>query len=195
MNNMNEYLKELNIELSEEQKVNFDKYKNLLKEYNKKFNLTSITEDLEIYIKHFYDSLCIIKTNKLIENRKLLDIGTGAGFPGVPIAIIRKDLDITLVESNSKKCEFLNVVKNELKLDNITIINKRAEDFVKENRETFDIVTSRAVSHLQILLELEIPALKIDGYFLPLKSNIDEELKTSKNLMEELNVKLIDSIN
>lgn len=193
--NFNDQLTELKINLSENQLAKFDKYKEYLKEYNKKFNLTSILEDDEIYIKHFYDSLCLFKTKIIKKDDKILDIGTGAGFPGIPLAIVDNSIKVTLVESNKKKCEFLEIIKNELNLNNIEIINERAENYTKKVREKFDIVTSRAVSHLQILLELEIPALKVDGYFLPLKSNIDTELKESEHIMKELNVELIDLIN
>ena len=184
------YLKELNIELYELTFNKFEKYKELLQEYNKKFNLTSIIEDEEIYLKHFFDSLCILKTNKIKENMKLLDIGTGAGFPGIPIAIIMPSLQITLVEANNKKCEFLKVVKENLELNNIKIVNSRAEDYVKTQRETFDIATSRAVSNIRVLLELEIPALKVNGYFIPLKGELKEELNNSNDLITKLNSKI-----
>ena len=121
---------------------------------------------------------------------KLLDIGTGAGFPGIPIAIIMPSLQITLVEANNKKCEFLKVVKENLELNNIKIVNSRAEDYVKTQRETFDIATSRAVSNIRVLLELEIPALKINGYFIPLKSSYEEELEESQTKLKLLNSKL-----
>ena len=152
-------LKKININITEKQIKHFETYKNLLQEYNQKFNLTSITEEEAIYLKHFYDSLCITKA---------IDIGTGAGFPGIPIAIIFNNIKITLVESNAKKCGFLNIIREKLNLNNVEIINERAEDYTKNNREKFDIVTSRAVAHLSILAELEIPALKTNGYFLPL---------------------------
>ena len=172
-------LKLLGIEVTNKELSKFEKYKDLLKEYNQKFNLTSITNDLDIYLKHFYDSLCLFKIKELKENKILLDIGTGAGFPGIPLAIINSDLKVYLLESNTKKCEFLKIVKQELNLNNIEVINSRAEDFIKTHKEEFDLATSRAVSHLKILSELEIPALKINGLFVPLKSHYEEELKES----------------
>lgn len=191
--NVNEfisYLQELNIILAEDTLNKFKVYSDLLKEYNKKFNLTSITEDKDIYLKHFYDSLCLFKVKELFNNLTLLDIGTGAGFPGIPIAIVNPNIEVTLLEANAKKCGFLKIVKDKLNLENVEIINARAEDYTLKTREKFDIVTSRAVAHLQVLAELETPALKVNGYFLPLKSHITEELTTSKQMLNNLNLKL-----
>lgn len=188
--NKDEFIKETNllgINLTDEELAKFEEYKELLKEYNKKFNLTSITNDNEIYLKHFYDSLCIMKAQELLNSSSLLDIGTGAGFPGIPVAIVNKDIKITLVESNKKKCEFLKVVKDSLNLQNVEIINARAEDFAKTNREKFEVATSRAVANLSILLELEFPALSVGGVLLALKSNVQEELENSKSILKELN--------
>jgi 16S rRNA (guanine527-N7)-methyltransferase len=187
-------LKKLNINITEKQIKHFETYKNLLQEYNQKFNLTSITEEEAIYLKHFYDSLCITKAIDLNSITTLLDIGTGAGFPGIPIAIIFNNIKITLVESNAKKCGFLNIIREKLNLKNVEIINERAEDYTKNNREKFDIVTSRAVAHLSILAELEIPALKTNGYFLPLKSNIEEEIKETEKKLIELNSQIEETI-
>ena len=188
--NKDEFIKETNllgINLTDEELAKFEEYKELLKEYNKKFNLTSITNDNEIYLKHFYDSLCIMKAQELLNSSSLLDIGTGAGFPGIPVAIVNKDIKITLVESNKKKCEFLKVVKDSLNLQNVEIINARAEDFAKTNREKFEVATSRAVANLSILLELEFSALSVGGVLIALKSNVQEELENSKSILKELN--------
>lgn len=188
--NKDEFIKETNllgINLTDEELAKFEKYKELLQEYNKKFNLTSITEDNEIYLKHFYDSLCIMKAQELLNSSSLLDIGTGAGFPGIPVAIVNKDIRISLVESNKKKCEFLKVVKDSLNVQNVEIINTRAEDFAKINREKFEVATSRAVANLSTLLELEFPALSVGGVLIALKSNVQEELENSKSILKELN--------
>ena len=188
--NKEEFIKELkniNIEISEEELNKFDKYKELLKEYNEKFNLTAIIKDEDIYLKHFYDSLCLLKVPELHNTNNILDIGTGAGFPGIPLAIMLPKNNITLVESNEKKCMFLKVVCDELDLKNVSIVNDRAENYAKTHRESFDIATSRAVSALKVLLELEIPTLKINGYFLPLKSHIEDEISDSKEILNELN--------
>lgn len=135
VNEFTKYLKELNIDISEENLRKFQVYSNLLKEYNKKFNLTSITEDKEIYLKHFYDSLCLFKVKKLFDNLTLLDIGTGAGFPGIPIAIVNPNIEVTLLESNAKKCGFLKIVKDALNLKNIKIINARAAGIHKKQEK------------------------------------------------------------
>lgn len=183
-------LKKLGIELTEEQKEDFNKYYLLLTSWNKKFNLTSILEENDVYLKHFYDSCCLIKSGKLNDKLTLCDIGTGAGFPGLVIAIIKPNIKIILIESNGKKSTFLSEVKKELNLSNVEIINDRAENYSKINREKFDLITCRAVSDLSILLELCIPALKINGYFIPLKAKITEELNNSKDVLNKLNCKL-----
>ena len=181
-----EYLLKLNIDIAEEELKKFETYKELLKEYNKKFNLTSITEDESIYLKHFYDSLYLMTTSEFKNKKTFLDIGTGAGFPGLALAIMNKNMLFTLVESNQKKCMFLSLVKEKLDLKNVEIINQRAEEYTKVNREKFDIVSSRAVSHLKILSELELPALKVSGYFSPLKSSIEDELNETIDFLNEL---------
>ena len=114
-------LKKLGISLTQSELNSFETYKNLLQEYNKKFNLTTIIEDESIYLKHFYDSLCLMKVVELKTAKTILDIGTGAGFPGIPLAIINKDKKITLVESNGKKVSFLTFLKEKLNLNNVEI--------------------------------------------------------------------------
>ena len=184
-------LKELNIDLNDEILNKLDKYFKLLVEWNNKFNLTTILEEKSVYLKHFYDSICIVRTG-LIENKniKLCDFGTGAGFPGIVIKIFFPNIIVTLIESNNKKCIFLNEVIKELELKNIEVINTRMEIYSKNNRESFDIVTCRAVSHLKIISELAIPLLKNNGYFLPLKSNIDNEIIESKDILNKLYSKI-----
>ena len=184
-------IKELNLEINDEILSKLDKYYKLLNEWNNKFNLTTILEEESVYLKHFYDSIAIVKTN-LIKNEsiKLCDFGTGAGFPGIVIKIFFPNINVTLIESNNKKCIFLNEIIKELNLNNIEVINERMEIYTKKNRELFDIVTCRAVSHLRIISELAIPLLKVNGYFLPLKSNIDEEIKESKDILDKLDSKI-----
>ena len=187
-------LKNIDITLSEENLNNLDIYKELLKEYNKKFNLTTIIKDTDIYLKHFYDSLCLLSLNEVRKAKSILDIGTGAGFPGLVIAIVLKDINVVLVESNGKKCNFLKEVVSRLNLNNVTIYNMRAEEYVKNSRELFDVVTSRAVADLTILCELSIPAVSINGYFLPMKAHVDEELNYSMNKIKALGASLEDVV-
>lgn len=177
-----EILREFN--LNETMLNQFEEYKNLLQEWSKKMNLTSITEDTEVYIKHFYDSLVLEKY--LDKNLHLADVGTGAGFPGVPLKIAREDLIVDLIEPTTKRCTFLTQVVNDLKLENVNIINKRSEDLT-DKLATYDAITSRAVASLNILLELSIPLLKVGGKMYALKgSSFDEEIKEATNAFKEL---------
>ena len=167
------------------------KYYDILVEESKKYNLTTITEIEEVYIKHFYDSLLLSRTIDLTSELTLADIGSGAGFPGLVIKIMFPNLKVTLIEPTTKRCNFLNYVIKELNLKNINVINDRAENYIKEKRETFDIVTARAVAPLNILLELSIPFLKINGYFVAMKgSNAKEELDASINAYKVLSTKI-----
>ena len=195
--NIETFIKEvekLNISVTKENLAYLAKYKDLLVEYNKKFNLTAIKSDEEIYLKHFYDSLTLIKAYSLKGNLKLLDIGTGAGFPGIVLKIFYPDLELTLLDSNHKKIAFLEVVIKELNLKNVTCINSRAENLPKTYREYFDIVTSRAVAHLRILLELSIPYLKVGGKLIAMKGLSEEEIKESAKILEKLDSTIVDTI-
>ncbi len=195
--NIETFIKEvekLNISVTKENLASLAKYKDLLVEYNKKFNLTAIKSDEEIYLKHFYDSLTLIKAYSLNGNLKLLDIGTGAGFPGIVLRIFYPDLELTLLDSNHKKIAFLEVVIKELNLKNVTCINSRAENLPKTYREYFDIVTSRAVAHLRILLELSIPYLKVGGKLIAMKGLSEEEIKESAKILEKLDSTIVDTI-
>lgn len=182
----------LKIDIQEEQIENFYKYMNLLLEWNEKINLTAITEPNDIIIKHFIDSITI---NKYIEeNSKILDIGTGAGFPGIPEKIIRKDIDIVLADSLNKRIIFLNEVIKELNLKQINAIHGRAEELANNKlyREQFDVVTSRAVASLNILLEYMLPFAKPNGICICMKgSNIDEEIENSSKALKELGGEII----
>ena len=187
--NIEEFIKEvkkLNIEITEQNLIDLEKYKDLLIEYNKKFNLTAIKTEEEIYLKHFYDSLTLTKGLSLEGNLKLLDIGTGAGFPGLVLKIFYPNLEITLLDSNNKKITFLETVIKELNLKNITCIHNRAESLPDNYREYFDIITSRAVAHLRILSELSIPYLKVGGKLIAMKGISEEEIKESKEILNRL---------
>lgn len=193
--NTEKFIKEvekLNIKVTDQQLKDLETYKNLLIEYNQKFNLTAIKTEEEIYLKHFYDSLTLIKGINLEGKKKLLDIGTGAGFPGLVLKIFYPELETTLLDSNHKKILFLETVKKELNLKNITCLNSRAENLPKEYREYFDIVTSRAVAELRILCELSIPYLKVGGKFIAMKGTLKEEINDSVKILEKLNSKIID---
>ena len=178
-------LKELNIELTTYQQDQLLTYKDFLIEYNKHTNLTAITNEEDIYLKHFYDSLTITKIIE-INNQKILDIGTGAGFPGVVLKIVYPDIDITLLDSNNKKITFLKELSNKLNI-NVNLINARAEEYIINNRESFDIVVSRAVANLNTLIELSIPFVKVNGYFIAMKANAKEEIESSLNAIKILN--------
>jgi len=181
----------LGIEINEDRIKKLDKYHELLVEYNKVMNLTGITEKEEVYLKHFYDSLTIVKTVNLKEETSLCDIGTGAGFPGLVLKIIFPNLKITLLDSLNKRVEFLKVVIDELKLDDIEVIHARAEEYALKNRNKFDITTARAVAHLSILLEYAIPMTKENKYFIALKANVNEELIEINNALLKLNTILV----
>lgn len=188
------YSEKMQIKFSEEQYNQFYKYMNLLIEWNKKINLTAIIEPKEIILKHFVDSLTIAKY--IEENKKVADVGTGAGFPGIPLKIYRKDLKITLIDSLNKRLNFLNEVISELELKEITTVHGRAEELGqnKEYRERFDIVTSRAVANLSTLSEYLIPFIKKDGKCIYMKTlEVDEELQKAKRAINILGGKIINT--
>ena len=180
-------LEKLNINVNDTQLKQLEDYYNLLIEWNNKINLTAITEKDQVYLKHFYDSLTITKIINLNEIDSLCDIGTGAGFPGMVIKILFPNINVILVDSLNKRIEFLKIVKERLKLNKLKIYHDRAEEFAHNNIEKFDVVTARAVANLSTLLEYSIPMVKINKYFIPLKSNVDEEIINSKNALEKLN--------
>lgn len=183
-------LQKLNISPTKEQLKQLETYAKMLLEYNKKFNLTAITKQEDIYLKHFYDSLTITKEIDLDQELKVLDIGTGAGFPGIVLKIFFPKLDLILLDSNNKKISFLNEVIKELGLKKIKCIHGRAEELPTNYREYFDIVTSRAVANLRVLTELSIPYLKVNGYFISLKGKADEELKEAESTLKVLNCEI-----
>lgn len=166
---MNDIFEQQKIYLTEEKEKKLAKFCTLLKEYNEKFNLTSIKDDDEIYEKHFADSL---KGEEFFfENAKVLEIGSGGGFPSVPLKIARDDLDFTLIEATGKKCSYLKTIGKELGFENFEVLNGRAEELGKkeEYREKFDIVTARAVAGLNVLCEYCLPFVKTGGIFVAYK--------------------------
>ena len=184
-------LKELNITPSKEVLIKLKTYCTFLQEYNKHTNLTAITETKDIYLKHFYDSLTITKLIDLNNINTLLDIGTGAGFPGLVLKIFFPHLEVTLLDSNNKKIKFLEELCNKLDIK-VTLVHERAEEYIKEKREYFDIVTSRAVAFLPILSELSIPFVKVNGYFIALKGEAEEEMQTSSKILSKLDSKIVE---
>lgn len=183
--------------LHEEQYTKFIKYKELLQEWNEKINLTAITEDDEIIKKHFIDCIKAFKFKYLKDAKRIIDIGTGGGFPGIPIKIINDNVEIVLLDSLNKRINFLNEVISELNLQNITAIHGRAEDFSKDKayRGKFDISVSRAVANLRVLSEYCIPYVKVNGYFVSLKGpSVEEEINDSKTIIGQLGGKIEDII-
>lgn len=165
----------------------FEKYKELILEYNKHTNLTRITEDEEFNVKHFLDSLSLFKTDLFVKDKKIIDIGTGAGFPGLPLKLYNEDLDITLLDSLRKRIDFLDGVIEELGLKKIRAIHVRAEEIARDPnyRESYDIAVSRAVANLSTLTEYAMAFVKVGGYFISQKGpEYKEELKSAKRAIE-----------
>lgn len=190
-----EGLKELNIQLTDEQFQQFLTYYEMLIEKNKVMNLTAITEYEEVIEKHFLDSLSLIKAIELDKPAKLLDLGTGAGFPGIPLKIAFPNLEILLMDSLNKRIQFLKEVIDTLKLADITAVHGRAEEMArkKEYREAFDFCVSRAVANLSSLSEYCIPFIKTSGSFISYKSgDIEEELQQSKKAVHILGGRIKD---
>lgn len=183
-------IEKMEIVVSETMKQQFLDYKNLIQEVNKYLNLTAIDDDEGIYLKHFWDSMLI--SELIAENASVCDIGSGAGFPGLVLAIARPDIKIVCVEPTGKRSDFLKRVCDELQLNNVEVLNERAEDIAKKYREKFDVITARAVAHLDILSELCIPLLKVNGTFIAMKGQRAlEELDVSKTSIKKLGASLV----
>lgn len=176
--NEQEFIKEMNklgFNITPCQLKQFQQYYELLVEWNTKINLTRIVEKENVYLKHFYDSATIIKVIDLNKEESFCDVGTGAGFPGIVIKILFPHLKITLIDSLLKRVKFLDEIIKQLQLDKITTVHSRVEDYSKNNREKFDLVTARAVAPFNILLEYCLPLVKINKYFIAMKGNISNQ--------------------
>lgn len=180
-------VKNLNINLTKEMIDKLELYYQILVNENSKYNLTAITDKESVYLKHFYDSLTISKIINL-DNQSLCDIGTGAGFPGMVLKIVFPNLQVTLIDATEKKCNFLKMVIDKLNLKNIEVINARAEEYSKNTREKYDIVTSRAVAPLKHLLEYSIPLVKVNGTYIAMKSALTKELEEIENYEKKLSI-------
>ena len=183
-------LTKLNITLTTDQLNKLDLFYKILVDWNNKINLTSIIREEDVYLKHFYDSLTLIKAIDLTKNIKLCDVGSGAGFPGIVLKIVYPNLDITLIDSLNKRVIYLNEVINKLELTNIQAIHTRMEDYSKKHEEKFDIITARAVANTKLLTEICIKALKINGKLVFMKANINNELDNINQLFNNLGCNL-----
>ena len=186
--------KKQNIELDESKAQALKEYKELLVEWNEKMNLTAITEDYEVIVKHFVD--CLECTHLITNEKKIIDVGTGAGFPGMPLAIFYPQIEFTLLDGLNKRLIFLEEVVNKLGLKNVKIVHARAEEAARNEEyfESFDAVVSRAVANLPVLLEYTSPYVKVNGKCIVMKGdNAKEELDLAKNAMNILKLKNIEN--
>jgi 16S rRNA (guanine527-N7)-methyltransferase len=183
--------KELGIQLSKKQESQFEMYYDELIEYNKHTNLTRITDEIEVFYKHFFDSLTIVKVIDISEQVALCDMGAGAGFPSIPIKIVYPHLHVTIIDSSNKRINFLKSLLDKLGINQIELICDRVENYAIKNQLKFDLVTARALGALPLILELGVPMLKNTGHFIAFKSgNFKEELDFSKNALSKLHSKI-----
>ena len=191
--NKQEFLEELaklGINLTNDQIDKLARFYQLLVTWNEKINLTTIIKEEEVYLKHFYDSLTLIKVVDLRQPLTILDVGTGAGFPGIVLKIVFPNLKITLLDSLTKRINYLNEIIKELDLHDIETVCSRCEEYTKINREKYDLVVARAVSNLKILSEMIIPTVKVNGYFIAMKANLNDELEKTIPMLKKLNSEL-----
>ncbi|MBO1265642.1 16S rRNA (guanine(527)-N(7))-methyltransferase RsmG [Proteiniclasticum sp. SCR006] len=185
---------QLNLTFSRDQYEQFMQYKLLLKQWNEKLNLTAITEDDEIISKHFIDSIQAFQSEELNHAESLIDVGTGAGFPGLPIKIMKPELKITLLDSLNKRLNFLRAVSEEMNLENVEFVHSRAEDGARksEYRDSYDVAVSRAVANLTLLTELCLPYVKVGGHFIALKGPaVEQEIEDAEYAVKVLGGKII----
>ena len=184
-------IQKLNINISEEILKKLKTYYELLVSWNKKMNLTAILEHDAVYLKHFYDSATTVKVIDLNKVNNILDVGSGAGFPGIVLKILYPHLKLDIIDSNNKKIIFLNEVVNKLELIDVNLIHNRAEVFADLNREKYDVVVSRAVANLNTLVEICLPLVKISGYFIALKADANQEILAVANALKILGGEII----
>lgn len=199
MNNtiLRDGLESWNMQSSEQIEQDLKRYKDLLLEYNKVMNLTNITEENEIYTKHFLDSISCLYAYEFPVGSRLIDVGTGAGFPSLPMKIMRRDLKLTLLDSLNKRIEFLKKVGEDLKMDSIEYVHSRAEDLARNpsHRASYDFAVSRAVANLSTLLEYTVPFLKTGGILLCQKGpQAQEEISQAKTALKLLGARVIDKV-
>ena len=178
----------LGISVTDDEVIKLEKYADLLKEWNEKINLTAITEKNEVFLKHFYDSLTLVKITNLSKIDSLCDLGTGAGFPGIVLKIFFPQLKLTLVDALNKRIKFLDIIVKELGLKDVTLVHARAEEYGRDHRECFDVVTARALSSFPILLEYGVPLLKVNGHLIAMRGLDDSS--DGINALKVLNSKI-----
>ena len=187
-------LLKLNINLDNIKLQKLNKFYELLLQWNEKINLTTITIKKDVYLKHFYDSLTLVKAIDLNNSISILDVGTGAGFPGIVLKIVFPNLKITLLDSQAKRINYLKEIINELNLKDIEVICSRSEIYTKANPLKYDIIVSRAVANLKILTEITFQGLKVNGYLIAMKAIVDDEIESSLDIIQKLNGKIVDII-
>lgn len=194
MENLEKTFNKYSLKLNKNQEKQFDDYYKFLVEKNKVMNLTAITDEQDVLFKHFLD--CCLPQDLFPQNAKIVDVGSGAGFPAIPLKIIRPDLDVTMVDSLNKRVLFLSETISLLNLENTYALHFRAEDFAKAHREEFDVATARAVAPLNTLLEYLLPLVKINGFCIIYKSTkLEEELSSSQNALKVLGGKVLKTQN